>query len=331
MNFRKNKTFITILIITALTIGISVSWFLGAGAEFEPKDNANPITIDQVFDQTFIAQPASSNQIADTLCQTDQIKSAKDIQYKFIDGTDPNHLSLDVYYPADQNCRNWPVMIYVHGGGWREGDKTDFSAEQVKYFTDQGFVVVSANYRLSSQIQYPAYHQDVAAAIAWVVNNIQQYGGNSESLSVAGFSSGADMAALITTDNQFLAEVGVSPQNIRCAILLDAGGYNLTNIIDNNEVYIDVFGTTTEILASASPINYLIANQYLPDFLIITRGNIKRINDATLFYDKLRAGDHSAQLVSADPLLHLEVEKSLGLNSDEIITPTITDFLKNCR
>jgi len=314
-----------------LAVGISAGWFFWAGAELEPEDNTDSIAIDQVFNQTFIAQPEANNQTANISCQTDQIELASNIQYRFIDGTDPNHLSLDVYYPADQDCRDWPVMIYVHGGGWREGDKTDLSAEQVKYFTDQGFIVISVNYRLSSKIKYPAHHQDIADAIAWVVNNIRQYSGNPESLSVTGFSSGADMVALATTNNRFLTETGVSLQNIRCAVILDAGGYNLANIIDNNEVYIKVFGTTTQILSAASPINYLTTNKYLPNFLIVTRGNIKRINDATFFYGKLLATGHSAQLVWADSLPHLEVDEVFGTDEDNVIAPATTDFLKSCR
>ncbi|OHA57253.1 MAG: hypothetical protein A2114_02720 [Candidatus Vogelbacteria bacterium GWA1_51_14] len=330
MNYGKTKL-ITILVITVLAIGVSAGWFFWAGAELEPEDNTDPIAIDQVFEQTFTAQPEIKNQVTNTPCQADKIESIKDIQYRFIDGVKPHQLSLDLYRPADQNCHNWPVMIYVHGGGWQTGDKSEGIQAKIDYFINQGFVLVSINYRPAVGFKYPTPHQDVAAAIAWVGNNIQQYGGNPEDLSLIGFSSGADMVSLLVTNHQFLNDAGINPQNIRCAVILDAGGYNLANIINNNEIYINVFGTTTKILTAASPINYLTADKYFPYFLIVTRGNIQRINDATFFYGKLLATGHSAQLVWADSLPHLEVDEVFGTDEDNVIAPATTDFLKSCR
>jgi len=280
-----------------------------------------------VFSNTEVLQIQNTNQ----LCQIEAIESTLDIPYQKIKKIDPNQVSLDIYYPADKNCRDLPVMIYVHGGGWREGDKKENIENKVKYFTSQGFVFVSVNHRTSLETIYPIYHQDVATAVAWVKNNIGQYGGNSERLSLSGFSSGADIVALLSTNHQFLKATDVPPTAIRCALLLDAGGYDIAKLIDEgNMTYARAFGDKAKILAKASPINHLSLNSYAPRFLIVTRGNLERISDAVYFYSKLLATGHSAQLIWANPLSHLDVRDAVGQVDDDLITPAITDFLLGC-
>ena len=282
---------------------------------------------DPIIPNTEILQVQKTNQP----CQTEVIESALDIPYQKIKGVDPNELSLDIYYPKGQLCANLPVMIYVHGGGWQDGDKRDKIEGKVKYFTSQGFVFISVNYRISSKINYPVYHQNIATAIAWVRQNIDDYGGDTERLSLVGFSAGADIVALLSTNHRFLDEAQVSPATIRCTLLLDAGGYDIAKLIaDRNEVYLKAFGDEAKTSAEASPINYLSLDNYAPRFLIVTRGNLERIGDATYFYSKLLATGHSAQLIWANPLNHLDVRDAVGQTNDDLITPAITDFLLGC-
>ena len=93
----------------------------------------------------------------------------RDIPYAEIDGVDAKLLSLDLYAPK-KNGKH-PVMVMIHGGGWRNGDKraSAMTRHKVPHFVGSGFAYVSINYRLSKTpgIKHPAHVKDVARALAW--------------------------------------------------------------------------------------------------------------------------------------------------------------------
>lgn len=78
---------------------------------------------------------------------------------------------LDVYYP--KNVKNYATIVWFHGGGITGGGK-----EIPKELMDKGVAVIGVGYRLSPKVHAPAYIEDAAAAVAWVFNHIEQYGGS---------------------------------------------------------------------------------------------------------------------------------------------------------
>jgi len=130
--------------------------------------------------------------------------------------------SLDVYSPAKD--AHEPVIIWIHGGGWQRGDKSALAVgapEQhllkPQAFVDHGCVFVAINYRFIPNVDLKTMAGDVAKAIGWVKRNIRQYGGDPDSLVVMGHSAGAQLAAYVCTDEEFL-KAEVSP----CVISRDA-------------------------------------------------------------------------------------------------------------
>src|SRR5690606_32958642 len=89
---------------------------------------------------------------------------------------------LDIYMPGGKGPV--PVLLFFHGGGLEQGDKSDmeFAARR---FLHEGIGVVFANYRLSPSVMHPAHMQDAARAFAWVKKNIGRYGGDSLSVFVS--------------------------------------------------------------------------------------------------------------------------------------------------
>ncbi len=91
---------------------------------------------------------------------------------------DPSLNQLDLYLPDSPAQGARPVVIWVHGGGWMNGDKGNQTADKAKLFTDAGYILASINYRLSpvvppttfdpARIRYPEHPRDVASAINWV-------------------------------------------------------------------------------------------------------------------------------------------------------------------
>ena len=114
---------------------------------------------------------------------------------------------LDIYRPDGSSLTDSrPVVVYVHGGGWRIGDKDNQLADKVNLFTGAGYVFVSINYRLSptnnnydpGRIRFPDHPDDVGEAIGWIDRNIGAYGGDSERLLLIGHSAGAHLMSLVT-------------------------------------------------------------------------------------------------------------------------------------
>src|SRR5688500_13427515 len=92
---------------------------------------------------------------------------------------------LDIYAPdADRarasaiaSAKNFPVVFWIHGGGWQTGDKTDVQIKP-RVFTERGFVFVSTNYRLLPHVEMSVLIRDVARSLGWVHKNIATHGGD---------------------------------------------------------------------------------------------------------------------------------------------------------
>src|SRR3954471_17625163 len=114
---------------------------------------------------------------------------------------------LDVYAPA--GAKNVPVVFWIHGGGWQAGNKSMVGVKP-KAFTEAGFVFVSISYRLLPTVDMTALTSDVATALGWVHKNIATYGGDPARLFVMGHSAGAQLAALMCTDEKYVNAQGFS-------------------------------------------------------------------------------------------------------------------------
>jgi len=124
----------------------------------------------------------------------------RDILYR----TEPNatdamktRCKLDVYYP--ENTQDFVTVVFFHGGGLVGGEK--YVPGELR---NKGFAVVSANYRLSPEHRAPAYIEDAAAAVAWVAQNIQRYGGSPDKIILVGASAGGYLATMIALDTSYL-------------------------------------------------------------------------------------------------------------------------------
>ncbi len=99
---------------------------------------------------------------------------------------------LDLYLPQGGEL---PVIIWLHGGGWRFGDRR-LGPDLSRYFAQRGFAMVSIDYRLSGEATFPAQLHDVKTAIRWVRANATRYGLDGAHIGLWGSSSGGHLAAL---------------------------------------------------------------------------------------------------------------------------------------
>lgn len=115
-----------------------------------------------------------------------------DIAYAEVDGT---ALKLDLHLPV---ARNPPLIVWVHGGGWQAGDKSDMPLEGL---VKGGYAVASVNYRLSVVAPFPAQEHDIRAAIRFLRAKASEYGYDSTKIAVAGSSAGGHLAAIVGVTN----------------------------------------------------------------------------------------------------------------------------------
>lgn len=148
---------------------------------------------------------------------------------------------LDIYAPDEGSGEHHPVMFWIHGGGWESGDKTDLE-QKPRVFTERGFVFVSINHRFLPDVKMNALIGDVAKAFAWVQKNIAEDGGDPNRIFVGGHSSGAQLAALLCTDDRYLREEGVSVEVIKGCVPVDGDTYDIPKIISTAEMRQDLYG-----------------------------------------------------------------------------------------
>lgn len=104
---------------------------------------------------------------------------------------------LDLWLPS-AGPRPFPLVVFVHGGGWSRGDKADVGPKVVPLL-NRGFAVASVNYRLSNEGRFPAAPRDVKAAVRYLRAHAPAYGIDPDRFAIWGESAGANMAALLGT------------------------------------------------------------------------------------------------------------------------------------
>ena len=235
----------------------------------------------------------------------------------------PEALSLDIY-PA--NGTNLPVMIFVHGGGWFRGDKSSVDAKPAA-FNAHGFIFVSINYRLIPEVKVTQQMQDITQAVAWVKQNIFQYGGDPSRIFLLGHSAGAHMVALLGTDASYLQAEGLLLKDIKGIISLDTQTYDLVKLLTNineetgGEVYWETFGHNPKFWNQMSPYWHVSSGKDIPPFFIAYTGEKQsRAVISTHFFNALEDAGIPAVLFPVPDKTHGQLNRELGLSSDNVTT-----------
>jgi arylformamidase len=186
---------------------------------------------------------------------------------------------LDVYAP--ENAKNLPVVFWIHGGGWQAGDKTSVQIKP-QAFVKKGFVFVSTNYRLLPNVDMETIVRDVAKSMHWVHDHIAEYGGDPKRMLVMGHSAGAQLAALICTDDRYLKAEGVPLRDIKGCVPVDGDTYDVPAIIETAETrrrvhgqpqakfgHREKFGNDPAKHRDFSAVSHIAADKGIPPFLIV--------------------------------------------------------------
>jgi acetyl esterase/lipase len=155
-----------------------------------------------------------------------------DVRYWDEPGSDSKKNLLDLFTPKGTG---WPVLVFVHGGGWTSGDKAlraggaDIYGNIGRFYAEHGIGVAVISYRLQPQVGWPAQLADVAHAVAWVHANVARYGGDPDAIIVSGHSAGGQFAARVALDPAPLAAVGVPHEAIKGFVSVSGAGLDFTD------------------------------------------------------------------------------------------------------
>ena len=243
------------------------------------------------------------------------IKIQKDIF--FTDAKDEKQ-ALDVYSPK-MLTKKAPVLIHIHGGGWRMGDKHRMD-KHGKHFANHGIICVTPNYRLSPRHKHPAHVEDCAAAVAWVIKSLDLLKGDKNRIYLSGHSAGAHLAALLATNEKYLAKYKLKVDLFKAVIPVDSASYDLTT--DGKERLVNffvrsAFGKKPETLKDASPtLNVNAKKQYSPFHVFVTTNRDVAVREAVSITTKLAKLNPETSLHKIDGLSHTEMSTAMyDLNS----------------
>jgi acetyl esterase/lipase len=258
-------------------------------------------------------------------------------------GVDPSLTSLDVYQPTAQQagCGDRPLVVWIHGGGWTGGDKTEYMPDKVRLFTDAGDVFASINYRLTDKTavppapRWPVHDQDAADAIAWLVAHAGALGVDPTRIAVIGHSAGGGITSAVATDARYLGASSLPLTTIRCAGSLDGEGYDITAGATTadpavQQGYRNAFGTDPAAWQAASPIVHVAPGKGIPSFFVAARGDAWRLGQHQAFIAALRAAAVPTTVLDASSLQHADLSVDLGAPDDTVLTPAVMSFLSGC-
>lgn len=168
---------------------------------------------------------------------------------------------LDIYYPL--KSKGFATVVWFHGGGLTGGEK-----EIPESLKGKGIAVVAVNYRLNPKVKAPKYIEDSAAAVAWVFDHIQSFGGDSTLIFISGHSAGGYLASMVGLDKRWLRPYGIDANRI--AGLIPFSGHTITHFtireergIPGTQPVVDEFAPLFHVRADAPPLLLITGDREL--------------------------------------------------------------------
>ncbi len=258
----------------------------------------------------------------------------RDVRY--VENGHARHV-LDIYAPP--SARNLPVVFWIHGGGWQVGDKSDVETKP-QWFMDKGFVFVSTNYRLLPEVDMGTLIRDCAKSLAWVQKNIAQHGGDPKRVLVGGHSAGAQLAAILCTDDRYLKEAGADFGALIGCVPVDGDTYDVPAIIETAETrqrvhrfpprkngHREKFGNTAENHINFSAVTHIAKDKGIPPFLILTVSSHPDTSaQAQRLGNVLKEAGVPTTVFGAKDTNHSKLNDDLGL-PDDPATKALNEFI----
>lgn len=240
---------------------------------------------------------------------------------------------LDVYIPpqvAQGQVKNVPILLMVHGGGWRHGTKSrgGVVGDKAVYWLGQNFIFVSTDYRLLPDAAPDQQAEDVAAAFKYVSANAAKWGGNAQKIILMGHSAGAHLVAYVGARVEMLKSAAALPLGV---VALDSAAYDISRVMENRHfgLYDDAFGKDPSYWRLMSPITHLSV-QSVPIHMVCSSRRAESCAQAKLHQKAAYAQGVRAEINPQD-LSHAEINRDLGQVDRETIgyTRSVDAFIQS--
>lgn len=245
-------------------------------------------------------------------------------------GADPAQ-RFDLWLPA--NGRAAPVVFYVHGGGWANGNKDNPGIEtKLAHWIPKGYVVVSTNYRLVPSAGPVEQARDVARALSTLQGRARTWGLDPTRVVLMGHSAGAHLVALLGADPDMLRQAGaLMPRGV---VALDSGALDVTALMTQPRVpqlYKNAFGSDRRYWRKSAPLDQL-ARKSLPILMVCSSSRQRPTSpcdEARDLHSKATAlGVKSYVLPVA--MSHADINRKLGTPSayTDAVSRRVDDWVK---
>nr|WP_246021717.1 alpha/beta hydrolase [Alteraurantiacibacter aquimixticola] len=170
--------------------------------------------------------------------------------------------------------RDAPLVVFVHGGGWKRGSKRMVrDSSKLEHWQALGYAVAAVDYRLVPDNTVEQQGADVANAVAWLRDNASRLGFDRQRIALVGHSAGAHLVALVGTDPAYFRAAGLAMDDVVGVVPLDGAAYNVPDQMGENAIlmgktYEQAFGTDPARQRRLSP-NLHTAAPNAPAFLIL--------------------------------------------------------------
>jgi arylformamidase len=254
-------------------------------------------------------------------------KRATELSY----GSDPLQ-KLDYWRPSNANA---PLIIFVHGGGWKRGDKSNATGQyKASHYREQGYAFASLNYRLVPKATVEQQAADVASAIAYLRRDAAKLGFDPNRIVLMGHSAGAHLSALVGTDPQYLRGAGLDLSALDGVIPLDGAAYDVPSQMTDgakmmNDTYKQAFGTDPVRQKALSPY-WHATGPNAPSFLIVHVERADGARQSAALGDALRKAGTPAEVKAFKGkglTGHMEINRKLG-DPDYPATAAVDAWLK---
>jgi acetyl esterase/lipase len=220
---------------------------------------------------------------------------------------------LDIYHPHEPREGGYPVLLQVHGGAWMIGEKEQQAKPLMYHMAERGWLCVAINYRLSPRAAFPAHIIDVKKAIAWIRQNIRDYGGDPDFIAITGGSAGGHLSSLAAlTPNRRQWQPGFEQVDTRLQAAVPF--YGVYDFLDRHRIRPSM--SMEDMLADrvmqctllenpqewddASPLSHV--NRDAPPMFVI-----QGTHDSLVWVEEARAFVSALQAVSAHPVAYGEL------------------------
>jgi acetyl esterase/lipase len=234
-------------------------------------------------------------------------------------GADPAQ-RLDVYIPP--GARDAPILIMVHGGAWRIGDKANTGSveNKLQHWLIRGWIVVSVNYRMLPDAMAYEQAQDVAEAVRWAQGRAGSWGGDTGKIILMGHSAGAHLVALVSS------RPGMVGRPWAGTVVLDSAAMQVSATMAGRHpgFYDRAFGADPAYWAKTSPMDQWTPRAVPMMLVCSTRRPDDPCDDARRFQAKARAGGREMPVLP-QALTHADINRTLG--APGAYTDTVDAFI----